>query len=80
MKAAKLVVRLDEQTFVRLWDVARQYGLTPQAYVLKLIHDALGKEFMGGMDPTVERVLSMMMPVLLSDDDDDDGWERRESR
>jgi len=72
MKAAKLVVRLDQQTLVRLWDVARQYGQTPQEYVLKLIHDALGKECMRMMDPTVERVLAMMMPALLSDDDDDD--------
>ena len=80
MKAAKLVIWLDRQTMVRLWDVARQYGQTPQEYVRELIEDALDTEtIVGRMDPTAEQVLMMIMPALLAEEDDED-WERRESR
>jgi len=70
----ELTVRLDDQTFVDLWAMARRYGITMEEaarrcikYVLTEIEDPHADP---ANDPTVRKLLSWILPAIREGDEE----------
>ena len=64
----ELTIRLDDQTFVDLWAMARRYGITMEEaarrcikYVLNEVEDPNADP---ANDPAVRKLLSWIIPVM----------------
>jgi plasmid stability protein len=64
----EITVRLDDDTFLKLWATARRHGLSVEeiarraiSYVLNEVYDPNADP---SNDPTVRKLLTMLLPVL----------------
>jgi plasmid stability protein len=63
----EITVRLDDDTFLRLWAVARRHGLSIEETVRRAINYALNEIYDPddpSKDPAVRGLLKMLLPVL----------------
>ncbi|MDT7879223.1 MAG: hypothetical protein RQ862_11840 [Candidatus Caldarchaeales archaeon] len=63
----EITVRLDDDTFVALWAVARRHGLSIEEIVRRSINYALNEVYDANdpsKDPAVRNLLKMLLPVL----------------
>lgn len=61
-------VRLDEDTFIKLWAMARRYGITfeeaARRCIKYVVNEVEAHDADPANDPTVRELLSWLMPVL----------------
>jgi len=62
-----ITVRLDDETFFRLWGVARRHGLSIEEVARRSIRYCLNEVYDPddpSKDPAVKNLLKMLLPVL----------------
>jgi plasmid stability protein len=64
----EITVRLDDDTFLKLWATARRHGLSVEEIARRAISYALNEVYDPNADPsndpTVRKLLTMLLPVL----------------
>jgi len=64
----EITVRLDDDTFLKLWATARRYGLSVEEIARRAIDYALNEFYDPNADPSkdpaVRNLLKMLLPVL----------------
>jgi plasmid stability protein len=67
----EITVRLDDETFLKLWATARRHGLSVEEIVRRSIDYALSQFYDPNADPAndpaVRNLLRMLLPVLEAD-------------
>jgi hypothetical protein len=68
----ELTIRLDEQTYIDLWAMARRYGITMEEAARRCIKYVLSEvenpEADPANDPTVRKLLSWILPAMRGDE------------
>jgi plasmid stability protein len=64
----EIMVRLDDDTFLKLWATARRHGLSVEEMARRAINYALEQFYDPNADPSndpaVKNLLKMLLPVL----------------
>jgi hypothetical protein len=67
-KTKTITIRVDEETFLKLWATARRYGLSIEEVARRAINYALNEFYDPNADPSkdpaVRNLLRMLLPVL----------------